>query len=114
MIARSAGGRRIAAWMAEKPPQLIPNIPTAPVLHGWAASHSITATVSRISRSEYSSTATPVELPVPRTSSRTLTYPAAAKAPCSGQSRDSVQSSLRYGMLSRTTGNGGVAGGSGR
>ena len=27
MIARSAGGRRIAAWRAEKPPQLIPNMP---------------------------------------------------------------------------------------
>ena len=73
MIARSAGGRRIAAWSAEKPPQLMPNMPTVPELHGCRASHSTTATLSRISRSVYSSSAIPRLLPVPRTSSRQLT-----------------------------------------
>ena len=72
MIARRAGGRRIAAWRAEKPPQLIPNIPTAPLLHGRVASQSITARLSRISRSVYSSSAIPRLLPVPRTSRRQL------------------------------------------
>ena len=73
MIAFRAGGRRIAACSAEKPPQLMPNMPTVPVLHGSVASHSMTARLSRISRSVYSSSAMPRLLPVPRTSSRQLT-----------------------------------------
>jgi hypothetical protein len=72
MIARSAGGRRAAAWSAEKPPQLMPNMPTVPALHGRVASQSMTARLSRISRSVYSPSATPSELPVPRTSRRQL------------------------------------------
>ncbi len=73
MIARRAGGRRIAAWRAEKPPQLIPNMPTGPPAPGRSASQSMTARLSRISRSVYSSSAIPRLLPVPRTSSRQLT-----------------------------------------
>ena len=114
MIARSAGGRRMAACSAEKPPQLIPNMPTVPALQGWVASQSMTARLSRISRSVYSSSAMPRLLPLPRTSRRQLTYPAAAKAPWSGQSRDRVQSSFRYGIDSSTAGNGPPPGASGR
>ena len=73
MIAFRAAGWRMAAWRAEKPPQLIPNMPTGPPAPGRFASQSITARLSRISRSVYSSTATPRLLPVPRTSSRQLT-----------------------------------------
>ncbi len=95
MMALRAGGRRMAAWSAEKPPQLMPNMPTGPAAPGRVASQSMTARLSRISRSVYSSSAMPRLLPVPRTSRRQLAYPAAANAPWSGQSRESVQSSLR-------------------
>ena len=70
MIARSASGRRAAIWSALKPPQDLPIIPTAPVHHGWAASHSMTATPSSSSCSWYSSRRTPSESPAPHTSTR--------------------------------------------
>ena len=48
----------------------MPHIPTAPVHHGWAASHSTASNPSRVSSSVYSSSATPADEPVPRTSTR--------------------------------------------
>ena len=45
-------------------------MPTAPVHHSWAASHSITAHRSSASPGGYSATATPSDEPVPRVSSR--------------------------------------------
>ena len=71
MIARSAGGRRAATWSALKPPQELPIMPTAPVHHGWAASHAMTATASSCSSARYSSVSTPSESPLPRMSTRT-------------------------------------------
>jgi hypothetical protein len=47
-MARSAPGvsDRIAIWIELNPPQEMPHIPTAPVHHGWAASHEMTASPS--------------------------------------------------------------------
>ncbi len=69
-IARRCGGRSFATWIAVKPPYEIPHIPTAPVHHGWVASHSTASKPSRVSSSVYSSSATPPDDPVPRTSTR--------------------------------------------
>jgi hypothetical protein len=74
-IAPSADGRRMATWIELKPLYDVPNMPTRPVHHGWAASQAMTATRSSCSRAGYSSTATPVEEPVPRRSSRHTAYP---------------------------------------
>ena len=73
-IAFSAGGRRIAIWIELNPPHEIPHIPTAPLHHGWAASHAITSSPSRCSSSEYSkSGGVPSLAPVPRMSTRAPT-----------------------------------------
>ncbi len=56
----------------------MPHMPTAPVHHGWAASHSTASYPSRVSASVYSSRATPADDPVPRTSSRHRAKPRAA------------------------------------
>ena len=69
-IARRCGGRVAATWIEVKPPYDSPHIPTAPLHHGCAASHSTASWPSSVSASVYSSVATPWELPVPRTSSR--------------------------------------------
>jgi hypothetical protein len=53
-ISRSWGGRRAATWIAVNPPYEIPHIPTAPLHHGWAASHSTASTPSRVSSAVYS------------------------------------------------------------
>ena len=52
--------------------------------HGWAAIQATTSTPSRCSASVYSSSATPPELPVPRTSSRTQANPALDQEPVLG------------------------------
>ena len=44
MTAFSAGGRRAATCSPLKPPHEMPNMPTAPVHQGCAASHAITST----------------------------------------------------------------------
>jgi hypothetical protein len=54
MKAFNADGWRPASWIALKPPQEIPNIPTAPLDHGCRESQSITASPSSSSISEYS------------------------------------------------------------
>src|SRR5919108_3278575 len=106
-MARSAGGRRIAIWMALNPPHEIPHIPTAPFDQGRDASQAITASPSASARSLYSpSGRRPSLRPVPRMSTRAPAYPRSTRYGYSARSRGSVQSSFRYGRYSRTAGHG--------
>ena len=83
----------------------MPHIPTLPLHHGWAASHSTASYPSRVSSSVYSSRATPGELPVPRTSSRHSANPRAASHSPNAVSQFRRQLSFPYGIISRMTGN---------
>ena len=105
-IALSASGARAASCSALKPPHEMPNMPTAPVDQGCAASQAITASPSRSSCSLYSSSNSPSDDPVPRMSTRTDAYPCAAYQGCRSESRGAVQSSSRYGRYSSRTGTG--------
>ena len=91
----SAGGRRAASCSPLNPPQEIPIIPTLPSHHGWRAIQAITASPSESSCSEYSSSKSPSESPVPATSTRTQAYPAAANTGWVVASRGAVPSRLR-------------------
>ena len=53
-------------------------MPTEPVHHGCDAIQAITSTASACSWAEYSSVSSPSESPLPRMSTRTAAYPAAA------------------------------------
>ena len=70
-MALSAGGCRAATCKALKPPHEMPNMPTAPLHHGWLASQSITSSASSSSGWLYSSASTPSESPLPRMSTHT-------------------------------------------
>src|SRR5262245_48538032 len=104
-IALRWGGRRAATWIDVKPPYEMPHIPTEPLHHGCTASHSTASYPSRVSSAVYSSSATPPDDPVPRTSSRHKAKPRAANhSPCA-TSTARRQLSLPYGIISRMTGN---------
>src|SRR3954454_23751194 len=103
-IALSAGGRRIATWIAVNPPYEMPHIPTFPSHHGWAASQATASTPSSVSSAVYSSSATPPDEPVPRTSTRHRAYPRAANHAPRAWSAARRQLSLPYGMSSRIAG----------
>ena len=79
-MAPSAGGRSQATWRLLKPDQEVPYMPTRPVDHSCAASHSITAQMSACSCAVYSSVAIPEEEPVPRTSSRHTARPPSSQS----------------------------------
>ena len=69
MIATSAGGSRMATWIALKPPQDLPHMPTRPFEPGIWESWSMISIASSSSSSEYSRGGTaPSEEPVPRMS----------------------------------------------
>jgi hypothetical protein len=70
-MAFNASGASAASCSELKPPQEMPNMPTAPLHQGWAASHSMTSTPSASSCAVYSSRMTPSESPEPRMSTRT-------------------------------------------
>jgi hypothetical protein len=74
MIARSADGRSAATWSALKPPQLLPNIPTAPVHQGWAAIQAMQSAPSWSSCARYSPDE-PSNRCCPPMSTRTLRIP---------------------------------------
>jgi hypothetical protein len=79
-IALSADGRRIATWIALKPPHEMPHMPTFPLDQGMRASCAMISTASSSSRSEYSrSGAAPSEDPVPRRSTLALARPLRAQ-----------------------------------
>ena len=84
----------------------MPHMPTLPLHHGCAASHSTASYPSSVSASVYSSSATPGELPVPRTSSRQSANPRAASHSPRAVSLLRRQLSLPYGIISRMTGKG--------
>ena len=68
---RAEVGRPSAAtWIDVNPPYEMPHIPTEPLHHGWDASHSTASYPSRVSSAVYSSSATPPDDPVPRTSTQ--------------------------------------------
>ena len=82
----------------------MPHMPTLPLHHGCAASHSTASYPSSVSASVYSSSATPGEEPVPRTSSRHSANPRAASHSPRAVSPFRRQLSLPYGIISRMTG----------
>ncbi len=92
----------------------MPHMPTLPLHHGWAASHSTASYPSSVSASVYSSSAIPGEEPVPRTSSRHRAKPRAASHSPRATSELRRQLSLPYGIISRMTGNRSAASPSGR
>ena len=69
----------MATWMELNPEYDVPYMPTEPEHQSWSASHAITAQRSRCSCGGYSSSATPSEDPVPRTSTRQTTYPPSSR-----------------------------------
>ena len=74
MMALSAGGFRMAMWMALKPPQEMPNMPTLPLEKGRPASQAMTSSPSLCSISLYSyGMSVPSLRPVPRMSTRATT-----------------------------------------
>lgn len=105
MIALRCSGVCEATCRLLNPLQEMPVMPTFPLHHCWAASHSITSQMSSCSRGEYSSSSTPSESPLPRRSRRTHTYPRSDTYPNRTASSIRHTSSLRYGMASSTTGN---------
>lgn len=74
MTAARAGGWWKATWRPLKPPQLLPYIPTLPLLQGRAASQASRWRQSSCSCARYSSWYTPSESPEPRRSALTTTY----------------------------------------
>ena len=104
-IARRWGGRSAATWIDVNPPYEMPHIPTEPLHHGWDASHSTASYPSRVSSAVYSSSATPPDDPVPRTSTRQSAKPRAANHSPRVTSAARRQLSLPYGIISRIAGN---------
>ena len=92
----------------------MPHMPTLPLHHGCAASHSTASYPSSVSASVYSSSATPGELPVPRTSRRQSANPRAASHSPNAVSQLRRQLSLPYGIISRIDGEALVRAQSGR
>ena len=72
---RSSGTPSVAMCNELKPEYDVPNMPTRPVDHGCAASHSIAVRRSARSMSGYSSSRMPPDEPVPRRSSRSTANP---------------------------------------
>ena len=75
-----SGGRIAATCNPLNPPQEIPIMPTPPFDQPCAAIQAITSQASASSCSEYSSSNSPSESPLPRLSTRTPAIPASAKA----------------------------------